>query len=174
MVDDRHEDFLRRFLAVENDLRAFLAAAVRDWTRADDLMQDTALALWRAYDRYDPARPFAAWARGVATHLLYKEWDRARRGPRAVSPETVALLLDAFDRHDVPTEDRRCEALRQCLAGLDERGRELLRLRYGEDLGPEAIADRLRAGLEAVKKALTRSKARLEACIARRLAAEGV
>lgn len=171
-MPDRHEEFLRLFLASEHDLRAFLAAAVRDWARADDLMQDTALALWRCFDRYDPARPFGAWARGVATHLLYKEWDRSRRGARAVDPAALTQLLDAFARTEAPPVDRRREALRRCLAALDARTRDLLGLRYGDDLGPEAIAERTRLGLEAVKKSLYRAKGRLAACVERRLAAE--
>lgn len=171
-MDDRHDRFLRLFLAAQEDLRAWLAAMVRDWSRADDLMQDTALALWRAFDRYDPERPFAAWARGVAKHLLYKEWDRARRGPRAIDPATADLLLEAFARHEPPPEDRRREALRRCLALADARTRALLGWRYGEDLGPEAIAARGGLGLEAVKKALTRAKARLADCVERRLRAE--
>lgn len=165
-----HDDFLRLYLAAQDDLRAYLAAAVRDWSRADDLMQDTALALWHAFERYDPQRPFGAWARGVAMHMLYKEWDRVRRGPRAVDPATAILLLDAFARTDEPHEDRRLDALRRCLETVDARTRELLAQRYADDLGPEAIAARTGNGLEAVKKALTRAKSRLAACVDRRLA----
>jgi RNA polymerase sigma-70 factor (ECF subfamily) len=168
----RHDDFLRRLHAVESDLRAFLASAVRDWARADDLMQDVTLALWRSYDRYDPTRPFGAWARGVATHLLYQEFERSRRGPRAVSAETAATMLAAFDRTDTCDHDQRRDALRQCLAALDAEARETMRLRYGEGLDPGAIATRTRRTLAAIKKALTRTKARLEACITRRLARE--
>jgi len=116
----------------------------------------------------------AAWARGVATHVLYKEWDRSRRGPRAVDPQTMLAIVDAFDRNDEPepAADVRRHALQGCLARLDARVRELLDLRYQHSLGPEAIATHTTMNIAAVKKALTRAKARLTECIERRLHGE--
>nr|MDA3960824.1 sigma factor-like helix-turn-helix DNA-binding protein [Planctomycetota bacterium] len=60
------------------------------------------------------------------------------------------------------------EALRSCLAGLGPRARELLRLRYTEDLGREAIAERLAASVDAVKKGMTRARSALARCIEQR------
>ena len=45
-----------------------------------------------------------------------------------------------------------------------------MRLRYGEDLGVEAIAERVGTTAAAAKKALTRIRAQLQQCVAGRLA----
>ena len=62
---DRHAEFLRRFVECEGQLRAFIGALVRDRHGREDLVQEVALTLWQEFERYDAARPFAAWARGV-------------------------------------------------------------------------------------------------------------
>ena len=42
----------------------------RDRQEAEDLAQEVFLRLFRAFDRYDPERPFTPWLRRVAMNLL--------------------------------------------------------------------------------------------------------
>ena len=42
----------------------------RDRQEAEDLAQEVFLRVFRAFDRFDPERPFAPWLRRVATNLL--------------------------------------------------------------------------------------------------------
>jgi DNA-directed RNA polymerase specialized sigma24 family protein len=59
-------------------------------------------------------------------------------------------------------------ALQQCLAGLDARGREVLRLRFGEASPRADMALALDLTEEGVKTLLRRVKAALRACIEQR------
>ena len=50
------------FLASEKELFRYISALVPCVTDAQDLVQQTALALWRKFEAYDPRQPFTPWA----------------------------------------------------------------------------------------------------------------
>lgn len=169
MID--RDEFLRLLLTHERDLRAFLGALVADRHAREDLFQETALVLWQQCERYDPARPFGAWARGVAAHRVLQARERGARLPVPFAPETIEAVAAAFDR-TAPEASPRTEALAACLDELPARSRELLVLRYERDERPPAIAERLGRTLDAVYQALSRIRQALEECIRHRLAVE--
>jgi RNA polymerase sigma-70 factor (ECF subfamily) len=165
---DAHERFLALFLRHQADLRAFLASVLRDRAAVEDLFQETALVLWKKFDEYDPARPFGAWARGVAAHKVLQE--RARRVPLAFSPEAVRAVAEAFDRAPEETD---LAPLRDCVSRLPEKARRLLALRYGEGLALGEIGRRVGGTLDAVHKALSRAREAVERCLRGKAASEG-
>jgi RNA polymerase sigma-70 factor (ECF subfamily) len=163
-------EFLTLFLKHQVEVRAFLGALVRDPHARDDLFQEVALVLWGEFDRYDHGRSFGAWARGVAAKKVLQRWEREARRPVPFSPEAIQALLDGYERTEAAAS-LRAEALRHCLERLPDRSRRLLELRYDESLKLAQIAERLRATLDAVHKALCRLRTRLHECVERRLAA---
>jgi len=165
---DQHQQFLELFLRHQHDLTAFVASVVRDWHRAQDILQELAVILWEKFDDYDRSRSFGAWARGIAHHLIQRDYERFRRSLPLLSPEAIAALLVAYDQEDVGTSSE-LEALRNCMGQLSERSKILLRLRYEEELSIESCADRIAGTAVAVKKALTRIRAQLHRCVDQRL-----
>lgn len=165
------DEFLRRLLQHENDLRALVASVVRDVHAREDVFQDVALTLWREADRYDPTRPFGAWARGVAVNLIRQYLTRDRQFPAAFSPEVLQAVIDAFDRTE-PEAPRRLRALEECRKLLRDQPRRLLKLRYGLRLSIDEVAGQTRQTRDAVYRALSRIRQALERCIERRLASE--
>jgi RNA polymerase sigma-70 factor (ECF subfamily) len=162
------DDFMQHFLRHEADLKAFIGSLVPDAHLRADVFQEVALTLWQQIDHYDPERSFGAWARGVAANKVLQMRHRSARFPIAFAPETIQAVLDAYER----TEDEageRTDALRQCLRLLPEKSRQLLALRYEENLPCEEIARRLRGSIEAIYQSLSRLRGRLEECIRRRL-----
>jgi RNA polymerase sigma-70 factor (ECF subfamily) len=146
-MDDR-ERFLALFLRHQHEVRAFVASVVRDAHRAEDVVQEVSLVLWRKFDTYDPSRPFGAWARGVATLEVLKERDRGRRDLPVLSPEGIEAVRRAYDETERPGPAAALDALRNCLKGLPDRARQLLRLRYEESLPHRqrlVLVDRRRA-----------------------------
>ena len=172
MTDDAHARFMRLFMASQHDIRAFVAGGLHAWDQVDDLMQELATVLWRKFDHYDPSYAFGAWARGIARNLLLQRYAKARRDDRLLGEEALAAVEAAFgaveadDDLDLDAERR---ALRFCLGRLGERARELVHLRYDDDLGLDAIAERTGGSYAAVKKALTRTRKQLVACCERHL-----
>ncbi len=155
-------------LVVENQAMVwrylrFLGCAPTD---ADDLTQETFLAvLGRSIDRFgdDGAR---AYLRRVAKHAWLKRLERQKRLPLV----DLELADDAFTwyRRDDDGEAT-SQALDRCLDELPERARHALDLKFAERLERDVIAARLGIGAFAAKSLLARAYARLRACIERRL-----
>lgn len=170
---DPQEEFLKLLFGCELEIRAFIGSIVRGAHDGDDLFQDVVLTLWKEFARYDRARPFGAWARGIAAVKLMQRWDRIRRWPVVLSPETIQAVSQAFDRTEGQTS-RHGEALEQCLDQLPEKSRRLLAMRYEKSLKVEEIARELQSTVDAIYQALSRLRARLHDCVSRRLQARSM
>jgi RNA polymerase sigma-70 factor (ECF subfamily) len=161
--------FLELFLRHQDELRAFIGSVVLDPHQRSDVFQEVALTLWEQFDRYDPARPFGAWARGVALRKVLQHREKSARFPLSFSPEAIAAVAEAYSRTEAG-EPARPRALRECLGQLPEKSRQLLAWRYEGGLSGEEVARRAGVSLDALYQALSRLRARLEECIRQRLA----
>jgi RNA polymerase sigma-70 factor (ECF subfamily) len=170
---DPHERYLTLLLQHETDVRGFICALVSDAQERDDVFQETALVLWRRFSDFDEGRSFGGWARGIAAKVVLAKRSRSERYPAPLPNETIAALLGAFERTESQANER-VTALRKCLEGVPERTREVLSLRYGDNLKGAEIAARLRLKVEAVHQILSRVRVSLEECIRRRLAGVGL
>lgn len=165
----------------EPGLAAFVRAAVHGPADTDDLVQDTFVAAWNGLDAYDPARPFAAWLRGIARHKLLDYFARCsaeRPHAHVLPPEAVAALADEFQSLNRPARGeayRDCfAALQECLTALSRQEREIVERAYREDQPCRVIADQLGHSVEAIKKRLQRARAALRDCILSKLGPEVV
>lgn len=148
-----------KLLLHDHFVRALAHALVRDAHRAEDLAQETMLALARrGAVGAGPAGSVRAWLSAVARKLAGKARRRdARRREReelGARGERVPSADEILER-----EAARSRVVAAVLA-LDEPYRSTLVLRYFENLAPRAIAERLGAPLETVR---TRTKRGLEA-----------
>jgi RNA polymerase sigma-70 factor (ECF subfamily) len=169
VIMSQHEVFLSYFSRCEVDLRALVGAALHDFHAREEVFQEIALTLWQQFSRYDPSRPFGAWARGVAAKKLMERFSRDRRHPLVFSPEAIRKLVDAAERSDSrPAPD--FEALDHCLGKLPAKSRQLLSLRYGQAQSAAVIASQTRATEPAVRQALSRLRGRLRDCMERYMA----
>jgi RNA polymerase sigma-70 factor (ECF subfamily) len=76
-------------------------------------------------------------------------------------------VLAAYDRTADGAD--RADALRECVARLPERSRQLLAMRYEQGLPCDEIARACGASVDSVYQNLSRLRGRLEECIRRRL-----
>lgn len=134
--------------------------------QAEELAQETMLAVWRKAARFDPARAGAAtWVFTIARNLRIDALRRER--PTETLDEAMAESLAADEPGpDAVLATREAErALRAALAGLSEDQAALLRLSFFEDSPHSAISARLALPLGTVKSRLRRLLAQLRAAM---------
>lgn len=171
-ADSRHERYLADFMTAQEPLRAYLATLVRDWSTVEDLLQELALVLWRSYDRYDPARPFLPWARGIAAKTC-ADWYRQRRFNEVLVPPPVIAAMTAI-ADDRPTmHGVALDALRACREELAPTARSMLQRHYEATDSLTRIAQATGRTQAAVAKILSRARRQLADCIRARLLAAG-
>lgn len=171
-MDPRIREVTRLWTLAVPTVSAFVASLVRDFQDRDDVLQDTAVAVVESFERYDRDRPFVAWALGVARNQALLHLRRKGRDRVTFDTDAVDALVAAF-AEVAPAEARKLDHLRGCVQALDERSRELCRLRYERDMKPAAIGEHLGMGANAVAKSLQRIRDRLRACVEGKARGEG-
>jgi len=112
----------RRLLgALTGALRGYFARRIGP-AQAEDLVQDTLIAIHSRRETYDPSQPITAWVYGIARYKLIDEFRRTKR--RAQVPLEEAENLFAHDEREELTARRDVEKL---LAKLPEAKRALVR-----------------------------------------------
>jgi RNA polymerase sigma-70 factor (ECF subfamily) len=130
-----------------------------DRAEAEDIAQDALLRAWRTRGslRDDGAR--MSWLAAIVRNEALRELARKRPLPS----DLIEAAHGCEDDRVLATVER--ADLRAALARLSERDRQLVRLRYDEDMTQEAIASRLGIPLGTVKVRLHRVRAKLRRSI---------
>jgi len=148
-------------------LLRYLVALTANPILAEDLFQETWLRVLERGRQYKPEYRFESWLFTIARNLFL---DRVRRKPEVGLGALGGDDEGEFDVADPSTPSpydsyRRTEesqGLQRALLGLSAIYREVLVLRFQEDLGLEEIAAVTGSGLSTVKSRLYRGLAALE------------
>jgi DNA-directed RNA polymerase specialized sigma24 family protein len=91
-------EFVALLTASQRRLYAFICTLVIDRTDADEVLQETNLALWEQAERFEAGTDFVAWACRVAYYKVLKLRDVSKRHrvkPDALGwPHQVARLAE--------------------------------------------------------------------------------
>ena len=167
-----HERFTELWTEVQPVVSHFIHAIVRDSAAAKDVLQSTALTLLRKFSDYDPKRRFLPWAMTIAKfEVLAHRRDHARSLVRFDS-ELIEQLTESWAEF-APAISEEAAALQVCVGKLPERARNVVRLRYVEDLNSVQIAARLDREPGNVRVMLQRIREQLRDCVRRQLKVEG-
>jgi RNA polymerase sigma-70 factor (ECF subfamily) len=126
---------------------------------AQELAQDTFVALLDGARRYTAKGMFRSYLFGVAYNVLLA--DRRKRVQRQTEPLEIDPAAEASDRDEVIW-------IREALAAIDESDREILMLRECEELSYQEIADVRGIPLNTVRSQLFRARLALKAALEER------
>lgn len=163
-VGDRHAQFLALFLASEKEIYRYISVLVPSVADAQDLVQQTALALWRKFESYDSRQPFTPWACRFALFEV-KEFLRRTRKWRALLEGDLADELVRRRESLNADLDRRLTHLASCLDKLPNQRRALVEGYYYERQSVEDLAARTGKTEEAIYKSLQRIRQTLLECV---------
>ncbi|MEM7011788.1 MAG: sigma-70 family RNA polymerase sigma factor [Verrucomicrobiota bacterium] len=165
------EDFVALILANQSRIHNFIRSLIPNKSDADDLFQKTSVVLWKKFEQYEPGTNFASWAMRVA---YFEVCDYRKKMARA----RVTFSQDVFDALSEKVaevsmdEDRRRDALEICIDGLNENNRELIRLRYIEDLAVDDVSKQIGRPSKTVYRVLSQVRKWLMNCIETRMTKE--
>lgn len=171
--DDAESAFVTALVAHQRRLYAYIASLLPAPGDAEDVYQQTCLALWRKREQYDSGRAFYPWACGFARNEVFK-YAKASRSYRVLLSDDLLESLAAEQAASETLAEARQRALDGCLAKLETRQRSLLERCYqgldtikavaGEmGISPAALTMRLQrirhVVVKCVEKALSASEA---------------
>jgi RNA polymerase sigma-70 factor (ECF subfamily) len=162
------ERFGRLFVEAQREILRYILALVRDIDDAHEILQETAVDLWRKFDRYDPAYPFAPWGCRFALRRVLKHREQQARRLKCLSSESLTRIAAEGAEQDGIAEERRL-ALEACLQQLREADRLVFEHRYSRQMPVAQIAGITGRNPAALYKALERIRRRLFESVNRRL-----
>lgn len=83
---DAFEMLFRQYQA---DVHVWILRIVRNESAAEDLALETFWRIYKAHARFDPNRPFGAWARRIAANVAFHHLKTTR--PELELPENIAV-----------------------------------------------------------------------------------
>jgi RNA polymerase sigma-70 factor (ECF subfamily) len=159
------------FARHERDLYRYVLTLLPSPADAEDVVQETAAALWQNVESFDPERPFLPWACRFAYHQVLNFRRRQKTHRRMFSDAAVEALAAEWPA-DADGADTRREALEGCLGKLLPADRDLIRLRYASEQDIAVLAHRTGQTANALYKSLQRIRKSLMDCVTRTLAKE--
>src|SRR5438105_1902314 len=152
-------------------LRAMIRALGVRAEAVDDIAQDALVLAWEKLPEFEPHAEFGAWVAAISRRLVANERRKEARRKRILAGEVTDLMLQMAAEPEGPLtrleRDESLCALRTCLDGLPPESRELIRLRYFEQLSPGSIAGQFDRPSNYVRQCLLRLRRVLLACVER-------
>src|SRR5688572_24894883 len=156
--------FLSLFLRSEREIFRYVAVLVPNVPDAEDIVQQTAVALWEKFDAYDPAQPFTPWACRFALNKA-RQWIERRQRWQALLDGGLAEELLQRREELRPELECRLNHLEGCLGRLPEDQRSLVEGYYYRREGIEKLAENSGRTVAATYKTLQRVRQALQVCI---------
>ena len=169
-----HKAYADLMAAYREPLYLLLLRMTRNTTTAADLTIETFGKAFMQLHRYAPTSTFSAWLYSIGVHLYIDQLRRKRVDTVPLSatehtPDGEYIEYQIPSNQPKPEESlirmQRDEALKTIVDGLKEPYRQIVRLRYYDDLSYEEIASKLNIPLGTVKIRLSRAKDLLAAIV---------
>lgn len=146
---------------------SFIRASIRRDHDAEDVYQQTVMAMWEAFGNFQSGSNFRAWACQIAKFRILRYYD-SQRGLRQFSERMLDMLVDS--QEEPARADERIAALRRCIARLTVADRRLLQERYMDGSSVNSLAEELDRSSQSICNSLRRIRSRLFRCVESQLA----
>jgi RNA polymerase sigma-70 factor (ECF subfamily) len=171
-MDPRQERSVALLLSHRAMVLAYIVSIVRDPDLAEDVFQNVAIVVLDKAGAVACDEEFPAWVRRVARLESLTALRKRKRAPELLDQSVLELLEDQWSATESAPAPAR-KALRECVEKLSPYARQLIRMRYVEELSGQDVADRLNRSPNTIYVALSRTYRQLAGCVQRRLAREG-
>ena len=143
---------------------------VRSAEDAEDATQETFVRVFRALDRYDPARSFEAWLFTITTRLCIDLMRRrkvrpislSRQDPESGEDQTIDIEDPGLGPEETTSHAEEERHAQNLIDSLPPHYRIVVMLRHQQDLSYEEIAEALSLPLGTVKARIHRARALLK------------
>ena len=149
----------------------FVFTLVQNRSDAEDILQEASMIMWEKFDDFRPESDFVAWANQIGFFCVQNFRRRQGRSKLLFDDSLLENVADTATQLSDEV-DRRHRHLRDCLALLRPRDREMILTRYGAKGTVAQAAQIAQRTLAATYKSLNRVRRGLSDCITKKLALE--
>ncbi|MBX3444599.1 MAG: sigma-70 family RNA polymerase sigma factor [Planctomyces sp.] len=165
------DDFVQLFTRHQRRLYLFILAQLGRSQDAEEALQETNVVMLAKHQQFVPGTNFFAWAAQIAHYEVLKSRQRKRRDRLRFQEEFLQATTEDVQA-PLDDLDLRRAALRQCLAKLRDKDRQLIEKRYRPGAVGRMEAEHLGRPANSVYQSIGRIRRTLLECIRRQLAAQ--
>ena len=172
-IDEKRDRVIKAAFSCRTELLAYARSLLGNFAAAEDVVHEAMIVVMNKYDQFQEGTSILAWCRSIVRLEVLRAKRRYQQDMSLVQrllDDAVDAAFDEFQinrKHDESTSRR--DAIRHCLKKLTDRGHAVLKSRFTDELGYKQIGDQFGMTVEAVRKALFRTKKQLHSCVESRL-----
>jgi RNA polymerase sigma-70 factor (ECF subfamily) len=153
-------------------IHAFIALKLPVPHLVDELAHETFVFAYRNIHQFTAGTSLRTWLRAIAANKVRAEVERYCREQSNRLGYAEHRLIELATAQPDEDAEHEIEAMRKCLEQVPHHARELLTLKYHDDLSADEMAQRLSRSVPWVRTTLFRIREQLRACIEARLAGD--
>lgn len=156
-------EIMRRHMKM---VRGRVVSIVRNSSDVDDVIQEVFFKAWRALPTFRAESSVRTWLASIASNEALMLWRRERRQRLYETSEECTTVVWRGEQADKAVmRDEAAKAIRGAIVQLPAKYREVVTLRYIEEVSEAATAKRLNSTLPTVKSRLFRGRLKLAASL---------
>ena len=163
------EEFSALVRKYNREVVKVVSSMLFSYQEMEDLVQKVFVDAYDKLDRFEANRDFGKWIKGIArnTVRMHLRSNKTLEKHKSLYREWAFTQLESDDNFEI--FDKKSNALKNCFKEISDSNKAIVDLKYKKLLTLDAIAEKLGRSLEAVTKALSRTRAELRTCIRRRI-----
>ncbi len=169
--EERYSLFLKLFMEHQGRLLGHILRLMPDYTVAEDILQETALVLWQKFDTFEVDSSFMAWARQIAKNKVLDYIKKSK--VRTIVQFDVEVIEALAAEEPIANDNQYSLALQGCIERLEDKSKQLIRLRYIKRLKVKEIAGQLGLTPNTLSKYMSRVHCMLRRCIEEKMTLQG-
>ncbi|MEN6451157.1 MAG: sigma-70 family RNA polymerase sigma factor [Thermoguttaceae bacterium] len=166
------EQFVALYASHQRRLYLYAITLLPDSVDAEDVLQEANVVLWRKFEQYQPGSNFFAWACQIIRYEVLKHREKRSRAATLLDPDVLDRLSEVAVGEIEHLDEFHRRTLIDCTAQLTTADQDLIRQRYSEARGVQAIAASMNRSPNAVSKSLGRIRRLLLDCMNSAVVAE--
>jgi RNA polymerase sigma-70 factor, ECF subfamily len=168
-TDAKRDRLLKEAFRYHIELLTYARSLLGSYAAAEDVVQEAMLVVVRKFDQFQEGTSMLAWCRSIVrleVLRLKQKLHRERSLTERLLDDAVDAAFDEFQTaKNIDESASSREALESCLQRVSERGQNVLKARFIEEMSYEQIGHRIGMTLEAVRKMLFRVKKQVRSCV---------
>ena len=147
-----------------SNLQLFCNLKLKNQDQADDCVQECFLILYKHYIKNEDIKNVAAFLYKIADNLIKAQWRQNQKAENIIQIDTLSETLAVEETTDYSNIDYDLLA-EKMLSELNDKERELYKLKYIDNKSIKEIAEELNSSFEAIAKRLSRLRLKVKALI---------
>ena len=172
MTNQQRQEFADLFTDSYQRIYGYIYALLLDIHETDDVMQQVSLVMWEKFEQFQPGTNFSAWACQIARYKVM-DINKSKTRSKLIFGDALQTALARAVQEFDDSDDRRNEALAECISKLRSEDRDLVMRAYGEGVAATELAEQLNRPLTSVHNSIRRIRRALVTCITRVMGREG-